>query len=90
MAPIPFPDLYGSAYIQDRIAEWRQFLFPQTFETISEIAKISLTDILTAISGSVEMGLICLIGLTLWTIRHPVTALAYVPLATFSFELRDW
>ena len=82
MAPIPFPDLYGSAYIQDSFANG-QFLFPQTFETISEIAKISLTDILTAISGSVEMGLICLIGLTLWTIRHPVTALAYVPLATF-------
>ena len=83
LAPVSLPNPFASAYVQDNFAGG-DFLFPNTFTTITEIARISLPDILVSATGSVEMGLVCLIGLGLWAIRHPVMAFAYGPLAAFA------
>lgn len=83
LAPVSLSNPFASAYVQDNFAGG-DFLFPNTFETITEIARISLPDILVSATGSVEMGLVCLIGLGLWGIRHPVMAFAYGPLAAFA------
>ena len=83
LAPVSLPNPFASAYVQDNFAGG-DFLFPNTLKTITETARISLPDILVSATGSVEMGLVCLIGLGLWAIRHPVMAFAYGPLAAFA------
>ena len=83
LAPASLPNPFASAYVQDNFAGG-SFLFPNTLRTITETARISLPDILVSATGSVQMGLVCLIGLGLWAIRHPVTAFAYGPLAAFA------
>jgi dolichyl-diphosphooligosaccharide--protein glycosyltransferase len=83
LAPVTLPNPFASAYVQDNFAGG-DFLFPNTFKTITETARISVPDILVRAAGSVEMGLVCLIGLALWAARHPVLAIAYGPLAAFA------
>ena len=83
LAPISPPNPFESDYVQDDI-EGFGFLFPNTLTTITETARISLSDIFVSACGSLEMGLVCVLGLGLWTIRHPVNALAYGPLAAFA------
>ncbi len=70
-------------YLQDSITAGN-FLFPNIVATITETARVSLAEILISLAGSVEMGLVCLIGLVLWGIRHPVMAVAYGPLSAFA------
>ena len=77
----PFNPL-DSAYLQTSIIEGG-FIFPNTYETITEISQVSLATLLTQTSGSVEMGVIGVLGLGLWAIRHPVLAIAYGPVAVF-------
>jgi len=83
LAPVSLPNPFASAYVQDNFAGGN-FLFPNTLRTITETAPISLSDILISATGSVQIGLVCLIGLGLWAIRHPVMAFAYGPLVTFA------
>ena len=71
-----------STYLKDVIAE-ASFIFPNTFQTITEIQSVSFSHILYNATGSVEMGLVCLTGLALFLIRHPVIAIAYGPLVAF-------
>ena len=47
-----------SDYVQGDI-EGFGFLFPNTLTTITETARISLSDILVSACGSLEMGLVC-------------------------------
>ena len=77
----PFNPL-DSAYLQNSIAS-ASFFFPNTYETITEIARVPLFMLLTNTSGSVEMGLLGILGLLLWAFRHPVLAVAYGPIAIF-------
>ena len=76
IAPVGLPNPFTSAYVQETIVNG-SFLYPNTLTTITETARISLSDILVSTAGSVEMGLVCLLGLGLWSIRHPVMAFAY-------------
>ena len=73
----------GSTYIKD-VLPVGQFVFPNTFQTISEIKSLSTPDVLRNATGSVEMGVLCLAGLAFFFIRHPVIAIAYGPLAAFA------
>ena len=57
---------------------------PKFGQNLLETTRISFPDILISATGSVQMGLVCLIGLGLWGIRHPVTAFAYAPLSAFA------
>ena len=70
-----------SAYLQNSIAS--ASFFPNTYETITEIARVPLFMLLQNTSGSVEMGLLGILGLLLWAFRHPVLAVAYGPIAIF-------
>ena len=71
-----------SAYLKGVLSE-ASFIFPNTFQTITEIRQVSLLQVLINASGSVEMGIVCLAGLALFFIRHPIIAIAYGPLVAF-------
>ena len=73
---------FDSAYLQDTAASMG-FIFPNTYDTITEIARVTIPEILSQMVGSVEMGLLCILGVLIWTIRHPVIGLALVPFALF-------
>ena len=73
----------GSTYLKDVIATGN-LIFPNTFQTITEIQQVSLTQILINTTGSLELGLVCIFGLALFVVRHPVISIAYAPLAAFS------
>ena len=77
----PFNPL-DSAYLQENLLE-AGFILPNTYETITEIARVSLFTLLQNTSGSVEMGLLGILGLLLWAFRHPAFAVAYGPIAIF-------
>ena len=79
---VQFFDPLDTAYVKE-VLPFANFIFPNTLETVSEIRQISFTQILQKTAGSLEMGLVCIAGLALWAIRHPVTAIAYGPLAAF-------
>ena len=75
-------DLFSSPYLKDVFAN-ASFIFPNTFETITEIQPVFLEQILVNATGSIEMGIVCLTGLALFLFRHPVIAIAYGPLVAF-------
>ena len=75
-------DPLSSPYLKD-VFVTAGFIFPNTLETITEIQKVSLAYILVNATGSIEMGIVCLTGLTLFLVRHPVIAVAYGPLIAF-------
>ena len=60
------------------------FVFPNTFETITELKQVPFAEILTRITGSVWLGIISLVGLGLWAVRHPALAIVFGPAAAFS------
>ena len=72
----------GSTYLKEVISAG-EFIFPNTFQTITEIQRFSFPQILINATGSIEMGLVCLAGLAMFAIRHPVIAIAYGPLVAF-------
>ena len=72
----------NSNYLKDVLISNR-FIFLNTLETITEVQSVSFAQILINATGSVEMGTVCLIGLALFLIRHPVIAIAYGPLVAF-------
>ena len=71
-----------SAYLKDVVLH-SNFIFPNTFSTITEIRTVSFSQILSNTTGSIEMGIVCLAGLALFLVRHPVIAFAYGPLVAF-------
>ncbi len=71
-----------NAYLQDVVLH-SNFIFPNTFSTITEIRTVSFSQILFNITGSIEMGIVCMAGLALFLVRHPVIAFAYGPLVAF-------
>ena len=75
-------DLGGANYIADVISV-NALNFPNAHETITELRVVPLADILTNATGNLMVGIVCLIGLGLWALRHPVLAVAYGPLAAF-------
>ena len=56
------------------------FKLPNTLSTITEAENISPAALMVQATGSLELGLVCLFGLGLWAVRHPVIAAAMSPL----------
>ena len=56
------------------------FKLPNTLSTITEAQHLSPAALLAQATGSIELGLVCLFGLALWAIRHPVIAVVMSPL----------
>lgn len=75
---------FDSAYLRDTTASLG-FVFPNTYDTITEISPLTITQMLSRMTGSVEMGLLCVLGIGVWTSRHPVIGLAFAPFALFGF-----
>ena len=76
-------DISGdSAYFVDSF-QIEGMVFPNTFDTITEIQHLQISDILGRLSGSILVGTFSLIGLGLWVIRHPVLAVPFFPAAAF-------
>lgn len=71
-----------NTYLQDVVLH-NNFIFPNTFKTITEIQTVSFSQILFTTAGSIEMGIVCMAGLVLFFVRHPVIAVAYSPLVAF-------
>ena len=82
LADIGFFSLVESPYFKEVLSKG-SFIFPHTFQTITELQHFSLPQILTSATGSMEMGLVGLTGLALFTFRHPILALVYGPLVGF-------
>ena len=79
-----FKDLgIGSSYLEDNL-EFGALIYPNTFETITELRVVPFDYILSTISGSVVMGIISLMGLGLFAIRYPVLAVVYGPASIFA------
>ena len=72
-----------SAYLND-VLLFDELIFPNTQDTITELSKISITDILIRISGSVLLGWVSILGLMLWGLRHPAYAIVFGPAAAFA------
>ena len=75
---------FDSAYLQDTVTQLG-FVFPNTYTTITEISSVTVTQMFSQMTGSIEMGLLCILGLGIWTIRHPVIGLAFAPVVLFGF-----
>lgn len=66
------------------ISKTNQTLFyPNSFSTIGEASSLTVSQSLIYCTGSVEMGVVCGIGLALFAIRHPALAATYTPLISF-------
>ena len=72
-----------SSYLIE-VMKFQGLIFPNTFDTITEISKLPFGDILVRISGSVWLGTFSLIGLALWALRHPAIAIVFGPAAAFA------
>lgn len=69
-----------NTHLQDVVLH-SNFIFPNTLNTITEICTVSFSQILLNTAGLIKMRIVCMVGLTLFLVRHPVMALAYGPLS---------
>ena len=79
---VTFFNPFTSIYFKDLLTN-ASFVFPNTLETITEAQRAPFAQILAGTAGSVEMGIVCLAGLALFLVRHPVVAIAFGPLVAF-------
>ena len=70
---------FASGYLTDTL-DMSAFTLPNTLSTITEAANISLAATILQATSSLEIGLVCLVGLAFWAVRHPVMAVAMSPL----------
>ena len=76
---VGFFNPFASGYLMTTL-DVSTFKLPNTLSTITEAQNISPAALLAQATGSIELGLVCLFGLALWAIRHPVMAVAMSPL----------
>lgn len=62
-----------------------KFKLPDTLDTVTELARLSPSQILISLAGSLELGIFCVAGLFLFCLRHPILGLGYSPLVCFVF-----
>ena len=72
-----------SSYFKD-VANTGVLTFPNTFSTITELRVVPFDQILTSITDSYGLGLIGVLGLALFAVRHPVLAVVYGPASMFA------
>ena len=59
-------------------------VFPNAFDTITELKRVEFTEILSRISGSIWLGGLSGVGLAFWGLRHPALAIVFGPAAAFA------
>jgi dolichyl-diphosphooligosaccharide--protein glycosyltransferase len=72
-----------STYLADTLS-FEGLIFPNTFDTITEITRVPFSEILIRLSGSVWLGGLSMMGLGLWAVRHPALAIVFGPAAAFA------
>ena len=72
-----------SVYFTDSF-NFNGLVFPNTFDTITELKRVEFTEILSRISGSVWLGAVSVIGLGFWGLRHPALAIVFGPASAFA------
>ena len=84
LSGLAFKDLgIGTSYLEDSL-QFGALIYPNTFDTITELRVVPFDYILSTISGSVLVGVISLVGLALFAIRYPVLAVVYGPASVFA------
>ena len=63
---------------------FKNFIFPNTHATITELRTVPLHEVLERISGSVFLGVLSCFCMLLWAIRYPALAVIFFPAAMFS------
>ena len=82
LADIGFFSLVESPYFMEVLSKG-SFIFSTHFSNHNELQHFSLPQILTSATGSMEIGLVGLTGLALFTFRHPILALVSWPACWF-------
>jgi len=77
-----FINPFNSIYLQSGL-DLNNFVFSNVISTVTEASRVDINEILYRMTGSVLFSLMCLFGILLWAMRHPVMAVAYGPLASF-------
>lgn len=73
----------NSAYLSDALF-FEGLIFPNTLDTITEVSRVTFGEILNRLSGSVFLGVLSVLCLGLWAIRHPGLAIVFGPAAAFA------
>lgn len=74
----------GDAYLRDTF-QTGEFIFPNTFDTITEISKRDWPAIAQSMTGSVSLSIFGTIGYVLFCLRHPHIGGVYAPALLFVF-----
>jgi len=61
----------------------KDLVFPNVLETVTETRKIPMVEILERISGSIYIAVFSILGLALWSLRHPGYAVVFAPALGF-------
>ena len=72
-----------STYLSN-VLSYEGLVFPNAFETITELRQVAFAEILSRISGSVWLGGFSVVGLAFWGLRHPALAIVFGPAAAFA------
>ena len=84
LSGLAFKDLgIGTSYLEEKL-QFGALIYPNTFDTITELRVVPFDYILSTISGSVLVGVFSLVGLALFAIRYPVLAVVYGPASVFA------
>ena len=83
LSGVQIVDIGGSAYIKESFATGA-LQFPNVLTTVSEVTEIDVRNMLRQMTGSLGLGIIGLVGMLFWAVRHPVYAIALGPLAVFA------
>ena len=59
-------------------------IFPNTFDTITELRVIPFDRIISSITPSLSLGFFGILGLAVFALRHPVLAIVYGPASVFA------
>ena len=73
---------FSGALVAETISQ-SDFIFPNTFETITELSKISIDEMFSRITGSFLLSVFAMLGLVFWSLVSPGTALAFSPAIAF-------
>ena len=66
--------------------EFDNFIFSNVISTVTQASGANIHEILLRMTGSVLFSIICLLGVLIWAIYHPVMAVAYAPCWFFRFK----
>ena len=83
LSGVEFLNPFNSVYLKTELYTGK-FIFNNVISTVTEAIRLDIRESLYRLTGSVFLGVICIIGILIWAVRHPVIAVAYGPLAGFA------